>query len=138
MTPPGPQIAERLTGFREGLLSPQELAENLGLSPTTLADWRSQGRGPAYLKAGRKIWYPRTRVDQWLQAQVRETCYVATKSERNLALPVQVGRPGVRRNQRLGRHKTKHERGSANGRRASSGASGGPPVNAKNSGTPIQ
>src|SRR5271169_856956 len=108
MRVPEPPICERLVGFGDGLISPQTLAEHLGLSPTTLADWRSQGRGPAYLKAGRKTWYPRSRVDEWLHAQIKETRYVATKSERNLALPVQVRRQGVRRNQRLGRHKTKH------------------------------
>jgi predicted DNA-binding transcriptional regulator AlpA len=69
--------------LRESLLSPEDLAQNLGLSPATLADWRSQGKGPAYLKAGRRIWYPKTHVDRWIQSQIRETSNGTEESQRN-------------------------------------------------------
>jgi integrase len=55
------------------LISKEELAQNLGLSVATLADWRSQRKGPAYVKVGRQIWYLRDRVKQWLLSQIRET-----------------------------------------------------------------
>ena len=58
---------------RATLISPQELAETLGLSTATLADWRSQSRGPTYLAVGRKIWYPIDRVEMWLQTNLKET-----------------------------------------------------------------
>src|SRR5438105_619220 len=104
-----PQFGEHSLSLRSSLLSPEELAQNLGLSPATLADWRSQGRGPAYLKAGRRIWYPKVHVERWIQSQIHETTNVTEKSQRDLALPLQTERQGIQRNNRLGRHKTKHE-----------------------------
>ena len=72
---------------RAALISPRELADSLGLSIATLADWRSQKRGPTYLAVGRKIWYPKERVDMWLQANLRETSDDDTaKAELQMAL----------------------------------------------------
>lgn len=34
------------------LLTPAELAAMLGMSPRTLANWRSIGKGPPYVKIG--------------------------------------------------------------------------------------
>src|SRR5437879_5411849 len=109
------QVGGHTTSLRESLLSPEELAQNLGLSPATLADWRTQGKGPAYLKTGRRIWYPKDHVEKWMKAQVREVNYDTEESRRNMALPLQAGRQGVQRNNRLGRHKTKHDEGSRSG-----------------------
>src|SRR5713226_7597906 len=39
------QVGGQKTSLRENLLSPEELAQNLGLSPATLADWRDAGEG---------------------------------------------------------------------------------------------
>jgi hypothetical protein len=44
-----------------------------------------------------------------MQSQIRETNNVAEDSQRDMELPIQAGRQGVQRNNRLGRHKTKHE-----------------------------
>src|ERR1039458_1072067 len=77
----------------DSLISPEELAQNLGLSPATLADWRCQRRGPAYLKVGRRIWYPKDRVDAWLKTRLQETSDDAEKAIRDVELPVQ----GVRK-----------------------------------------
>ena len=74
------------------LISKEELAQNLGLSPATLADWRSQRKGPAYVKVGRKIWYLRDRVKQWLLAQIRETNDGTSQPRREVALPLQTRR----------------------------------------------
>src|ERR1017187_6944458 len=94
------------TSLRDGLLSPEDLAQNLGLSPATLADWRSQGKGPAYLKAGRRVWYPRDHVEHWMRTQIREIGNDTQEAGRGMALPVQAGPQGVQRKNRLGRHKT--------------------------------
>lgn len=49
-----------------GLLSPgdrrvlneNELAERWGISPKTLQRWRTEGRGPRYLKLSKRVGYP--------------------------------------------------------------------------------
>lgn len=38
--------------MREPLATPDEVAEYLGRKPATLANWRSQGTGPAYIGGG--------------------------------------------------------------------------------------
>lgn len=60
------------------LLTPAELAVMLGMSVRTLANWRSNGKGPPYLKIGveppeghqdrRKVRYQRAVAEQWAQA----------------------------------------------------------------------
>lgn len=51
-------------------LTPAQLAERLGATETQLRDWRSQGRGPAYIRgesSGDKalICYPLAEVEAW-------------------------------------------------------------------------
>ncbi len=59
------------------LLTPSELAVMLGMSPRTLANWRSNGKGPPYLSIGeppeghqdrRKVRYQRAVAEQWALA----------------------------------------------------------------------
>ena len=39
-------------------LNENELAERWGISPKTLQRWRSEGRGPRYLKLSKRVTYP--------------------------------------------------------------------------------
>ena len=39
------------------LWSPEELADNLGISPRTLAAWRKARTGPAYIRSGARVYY---------------------------------------------------------------------------------
>ena len=42
--------------------------------PSTLAHWRCEGRGPAYIKIGPRVAYRGSDLNQWLEAQtVRPT-----------------------------------------------------------------
>ena len=42
--------------------------------PSTLAHWRSEGRGPAYIKLGSRVAYRGSDLNQWVEAQtVRPT-----------------------------------------------------------------
>lgn len=60
------------------LLTPSELAVMLGMSVRTLANWRSTGKGPPYLKIGveppeghqdrRKVRYQRAVAERWASA----------------------------------------------------------------------
>lgn len=53
------------------LLTPDQVQELTGNSIVTLSRWRQRGYGPKYLKLGRKVWYRRADLDEWLAAQVR-------------------------------------------------------------------
>lgn len=60
------------------LLRPEEFAAMIGLSPRTIANWRSNGRGPKYLKLGpeppagkqdrRPVLYERDVAERWATA----------------------------------------------------------------------
>lgn len=62
----------------DDLLTPIELAAMLDMSPRTLANWRSNGKGPPYVKIGveppeghqdrRKVRYQRQTAEQWASA----------------------------------------------------------------------
>ncbi len=49
------------------LLTPEEVAVKTGLSRETLAQWRSQKRGIAYLKIGRAVRYDPADVQKYLE-----------------------------------------------------------------------
>ncbi len=54
------------------LLSTIETAQYLGLHPTTLATWRTQGRGPQFVKVGaRKVRYRPREIETWLDKNER-------------------------------------------------------------------
>ncbi len=40
------------------VLNENELAQRWGVSPKTLQRWRSEGRGPRYLKLSKRVRYP--------------------------------------------------------------------------------
>lgn len=46
-------------------LTPAELSAEVKIPERTLAQWRYLGRGPAYLKLGGHIRYPRSAVSAW-------------------------------------------------------------------------
>ena len=53
---------------------PQALAaEFLGLSPKTLERFRVEGRGPSFLKLGRRVVYSREDLVEWAEAQRRRS-----------------------------------------------------------------
>lgn len=51
------------------LLTPDEVAELLGIPTGTLANWRYQRLGPTYLRVGRHVRYRRADVETWLDHQ---------------------------------------------------------------------
>jgi predicted DNA-binding transcriptional regulator AlpA len=46
-------------------LTDTELATRWGMTTKTLYRWRTQNRGPRYLKLGKKILYPLTAVEEY-------------------------------------------------------------------------
>ena len=56
----------------EDLVPESEAAPILGLQRATLATWRCQGRGPAFIKIGRRVFYRRRVLLDWIAAQERK------------------------------------------------------------------
>jgi hypothetical protein len=52
-----------------GWISRHDLARELGLTVDTLGRWQRKRKGPACIKAGRKVLYRRSVVENWLLAQ---------------------------------------------------------------------
>ena len=57
--------------LRTVTVSPEDLAERLGNTPDTLANWRWRGDGPPYVRVGRRIRYRLTDLAEWLDAHTR-------------------------------------------------------------------
>ena len=47
------------------VLCENELAQRWGVSPKTLQRWRSEGRGPHYLKLSKRVTYPLESVTEY-------------------------------------------------------------------------
>jgi len=47
-------------------ISREHLAEDLMLTPDTLSRWEARREGPPCMRIGRKVFYHRSRVEQWL------------------------------------------------------------------------
>lgn len=56
-----------------GLLEIDDVAELLHVSRSLLAKWRMSGKGPHFMKAGRRILYECGEVRRWLEAQQRSS-----------------------------------------------------------------
>jgi predicted DNA-binding transcriptional regulator AlpA len=68
--------AERLRDTL-ALFSPEDLAWLIGVDERTLAVWRSQRRGPDYVKLGRAVFYRRSDVNAWIELNISNTDRVA-------------------------------------------------------------
>ena len=56
----------------EELLSSAEVAQMLRVKASTLMAWRSDGRGPKFLKIGRLAYYRRSDIRAYLGSLLRE------------------------------------------------------------------
>lgn len=54
------------TGLEQELLSPAQLAGELGVPVQTVYQWNYNGGGPVRLRVGRHVRYRRADVDAWL------------------------------------------------------------------------
>lgn len=50
-------------------LNTEKAAEIIGIKTGTLYIWRSNGKGPDYLKIGKKVFYDREVVEKWVKDQ---------------------------------------------------------------------
>jgi|GEM_PF-451010 len=54
----------------DDLVDDKEAARALHQKPQTLAGWRCEGKGPVYLKIGRRVFYRRSDLSAWLATQI--------------------------------------------------------------------
>ena len=59
--------------MNDNFLTPQQVASRYGNAITirTLANWRSTGQGPDYIKVGGKVMYPADAVLEWEKSRKR-------------------------------------------------------------------
>jgi len=55
------------------LMTANEVADVLGLAAGTLANWRSLGLGPAYVKLGGRVRYRVSNINDWVFSQENES-----------------------------------------------------------------
>jgi len=51
---------------KDKLFTPRDLEKECQLSVKTLANWRSQGKGPAYFKLGNTVRYRAEEIEKWI------------------------------------------------------------------------
>jgi hypothetical protein len=52
---------------RDNRMTPIEAAQYLERTRKTLAQWRYNKKGPAFIKVGERIYYDKRVLDEWLQ-----------------------------------------------------------------------
>lgn len=52
-----------------GLVSEEEAAGCFDVEPSTLATWRSQGKGPEFVKLGKTCFYTTNTIIAWVQSE---------------------------------------------------------------------
>jgi predicted DNA-binding transcriptional regulator AlpA len=72
--PNASQVERSSQKENRSLLKPEEVAEMTGLSVETLAQWRSQKRGPRFVKISRNcVRYRQSDLDGWLSERIVRT-----------------------------------------------------------------
>ena len=69
MTSDRPFLHQATSG---SMMNTGEAANALRLGIATLHRWRKEGKGPAYIEMGRKIYYRRAALEHWLDEQSRK------------------------------------------------------------------
>lgn len=62
------------------LIDPVKVAGALSVKPQTLTAWRTLGRGPPYVKIGKRVFYRRADVESWLGTQRRDPVRASTSA----------------------------------------------------------
>jgi Helix-turn-helix domain len=64
-----PRLKRPIAHVPGGYIPEAEMASELNLRPRTLRKWRAQGKGPAFIKIGRRVFYRDASRDAWLRRQ---------------------------------------------------------------------
>ena len=60
-------------GKPAGVLTEEQAAQYLGLAPGTLRNWRVMGRGPQYVRLGRRVGYRVEDLQAWAEERLVES-----------------------------------------------------------------
>ena len=60
--------SESVTLPNKKLLSPKDVEQEFGIHQKTLAYWRQEGVGPAYTNCGRRVFYERAALEEYIAA----------------------------------------------------------------------
>lgn len=60
--------SEFVTLPNKKLLSPKDVEQEFGIHHKTLAYWRQEGVGPAYTNCGRRVFYERAALEEYIAA----------------------------------------------------------------------
>ncbi|WCB45741.1 helix-turn-helix transcriptional regulator [Nitratidesulfovibrio vulgaris] len=64
----GKSTVGQLQNGGDEVMNEAQAASHIGQRPATLRQWRSNGKGPAYHKKERRIFYKRSDLDAWMAA----------------------------------------------------------------------
>ena len=72
---PSQQAINSLSPGDRRVLNENELAQRWGVSPKTLQRWRSEGRGPRYLKLSKRVGYPVDAVIEFERGALHDSTF---------------------------------------------------------------
>ncbi|MBE2190722.1 MAG: helix-turn-helix domain-containing protein [Alphaproteobacteria bacterium] len=59
--------------MQNNLYLPQQVSEMLCISVATLRKWRWEGKGPCFVKIGRKVAYRPSDITEYVHGQIRKS-----------------------------------------------------------------
>lgn len=68
-----PQIEKQGSAQLPELMTPEQVSEYLQQPAATLSRWRCAGIGPVYVKIGRNVRYPRSRLEEYILQHTHES-----------------------------------------------------------------
>lgn len=76
-----PESMSRLTTLADRLdcLTEPDFLLLADITPSTADAWRRRGEGPAFIRAGNRVLYPREKVSEWLDTRLRDRVQPAAK-----------------------------------------------------------
>lgn len=77
--PPAHPALATLAPSDRRVLNENELAQRWGVSPKTLQRWRSEGRGPRFLKLSKRVGYPLDAVLEFEHSSLHDSTSERTR-----------------------------------------------------------
>lgn len=99
----------------ERMLTPEEVAEMLRISPKTLSNWRSKHRGPPAFRYGGVVRYSEAKVLAWCEEFTQENPDPGSHARTSEPFSLRRRRAVMAGKHRLGGYRTQRDRRAAAG-----------------------